>query len=420
MKNRKLAAVTMFALVGTVAAGCSSGSSKSSTANGGTSTGATGSSATSSQATSSGGTVNVLVVADQSGPNKSIGTQEALGVQAAAGYLNSQGGLLGKTVKVTILNDNGDPTTATSELVQALSQNPNKYSMVYPGEEGTIVAALIPVLKRDGVYAVSVNDGNSVCVQASACPTQFSINGPSPLQTTAPSQWFAQQKLTNVGVIDAQLDFTENEATTIGPQLAKEGIKSETASFPLSAVSVTSEMQQLKSAGAQAVFAAAFGAPVGYILGARSQLGWNVPVVFDVAGASFNIPGLAPASQLSNVYETAFRCMNPANNMPALALISKYAPTKEDPTVPCNQVAGGWDATMVFAGAAKAAKSLSPSALVTATEGLKLSASTTPLADYGGYCYTSTDHENACQSASDWNVVPVGKIVNTRLAPLNG
>jgi len=403
-RQKKWVGLTAVILAATTVAACSSsGSTKSA-----------------STAAASGGTINVLVVADQTGPNKTIGTQEALGVQAGAAYLNAQGGVLHRKIAVTILNDVGDAATATSLVIKQLAQNPAKYSMIYPGEEGTIVAALIPIVKRDSLYAVDINDGSSGCVAAASCPTQFSLSGAASLTTEAPASFFAGKKYTNVGVLSAQLDFTANEATDIQPYLKKAGIKYETASFPVSAVSVTSEMSQLKSGGAQAVYAAAFGAPIGYILQARAQLGWNVPVVFDVAGASFNIPALAPASELSSTYETAFACMAPSSNLPAIGLISKYAPTTQDPTVPCNQTASGWDSMMLFAAAAKSAGSLSATSLAKATEGIKLTNGTaTPLADYAAYCYTGADHENACQTGSDFVVVPVGKIANSKLAPLS-
>jgi branched-chain amino acid transport system substrate-binding protein len=418
MKNKKkLIGLAALALAATTVAACSSSSS---TTAGDASAGSSSTSTGNTSSTTSGGAVNVLVVADQSGPNKTIGTQEALGVQAGAAYLNAHGGVLGHQVSVTILNDDGDPATATSLVVKTLAQNPTKYSMIYPGEEGTIIAALTPIVKRDSLYAVGVNDGSSGCLDASNCPTQFSLTGAANLTTIAPVGFFSSKKYTNVGVLSAQLDFTQNEATDIQPLLTKAGIKFETASFPISAVSVTSEMSQLKSGGAQAVYAAAFGAPIGYILQARAQLGWNVPVVFDVAGASFDIPSLAPASEMSGVYETAFKCMDPSSNLAAIPLIKKYAPTAQDPTVPCNQVASGWDSMMIFSAAAKSAGSLSSTALAKATEGINLANSTaTPLADYGKYCYTATNHENACQSGSDFVVVPVGKIQNSVLSPLS-
>jgi branched-chain amino acid transport system substrate-binding protein len=415
MKSKqKLIGLSALLLAATTVAACSSSSSTSAgDSSTSTSTGNT-------SATTSGGPINVLVVADQSGPNKTIGTQEALGVQAGAAYLDAHGGVLGRQVSVTILNDDGDPATAASLVVKTLAQNPTKYSMIYPGEEGTIIAALIPIVKRDSLYAVGVNDGSSGCIDASSCPTQFSLTGAASLSTVAPVGFFSGKKYTNVGVLSAQLDFTQNEATDIAPLLTKAGIKYETASFPVSAVSVTSEMSQLKSGGAQAVYAAAFGAPIGYILQARAQLGWNVPVVFDVAGASFDIPSLAPASQMANVYETAFKCMDPSSDLSAIGLIKKYAPSAQDPTVPCNQVASGWDSMMIFSAAAKSAGSLSSTALAKATEGINLANGTaTPLADYGKYCYSATNHENACQSGSDFVVVPVGKIENSVLSPLS-
>jgi len=379
-----------------------------------TACGSSGGSSSPASSASTNEPVSVLVITDISGADKSFGTQQALGIQAAAEYYNAHGGILGRHVNVTVENDNADPATAVSDLIKVMTTSPGKYSMIWAGEESGIIAALIPVIARYKVLAMSINDGNGVCVTASKCPTEFAISGSTSLFPIGAAQFIKSKGYTNVGIVGTQLDFTQAEESAMAADLAKEGIKSELASFPTTAVSVTPEMSRLKSEGAQVIYAAAFGAASGYVLNARVSLGWNVPVVFDVAGSSFDLTKLVSASELTGVYEAPFFCMNPANKIPGWTLLNKYAPTPLVGSTPCNMAGVGWDSMVSFRNAAVAAGSLSSAALVSGMQSLN-ETTHSDMVTYQKYCWSSTDHENLCNQASDFAITPVGPIVNSRL-----
>ena len=369
--------------------------------------------------TASTGTVNVLAIVDTSGPNKAYGSQELLGLQAAAAYYNKNGGINGGHVVVTVMDDNGSPATATADAVKALSGRPGQYAMVYPGEEGTDIAALIPIIARYKAYAIALDDGNNGCANVSVCPTEFSLVGSAALPEVEAAQWMKSKGYTNVGVLEEQIDFTESETPSITSSLKSEGITAETAGFPATAVSVTAEMSQLKSAGAQAVFAEALGPAAGYALQARAQLGWNAPVLFDIAGSSLDISKLAPASELANGYETAPYCADPSQNIPALNLLATNSPSPLDGSIPCNLSGNGWDAMVLFHDAAAQAKSLRVSALVSATESLSAASQSDPnLIVYPHIAYTTTNHENRLNTPSDFKTLPIGTISGTQIKPL--
>ena len=294
--HRTLATLGACAVVSVSIAACSSSGGSSASSSGSASSG------------SKSSPVKILAVVDTSGPNKSVGVPELSGIQAGAAYVNAHGGILGRKVQVTVADDNGDPTTADTAVIQALSSNPTEYSMIWGGEEGTETSALIPVIKRYKAYAIAINDGTNLCQNASNCPTEFTLTGSSQIPEEAQAAWFKSHGYKNVGILDEGIAFTQTEATDLAADLAKDGIKTETESFPTSAVSVTPEMSALKSGGAQAVYAAMFGPPEGYILNARPELGWQVPVLFESAGSSLDISTLAPASEMTDAYETPFYC----------------------------------------------------------------------------------------------------------------
>jgi branched-chain amino acid transport system substrate-binding protein len=386
-----------------------------------TACGSSSSSSGSSASTSSGhGTVNVLAVVDTSGPNKTIGTGQLAGIQAGAAYLNAHGGILGHQVVVSVADDNGDPTTATSALVQDLSSDPGKYTMIYGGEEGTIVSALIPVIARYKVLAMAPNDGDDLCARVSTCPTEFALTGSNSVIEVAEANWYKSHGYTNVGMIVEQIAFTQTEADYLKQDLTNDGIKSEIVGFPTSATSLTPEMSELKSDGAQAVYAAAYGPPEGYVLNARPELSWQAPVMFEAAGSSLNIPQLAPASELSDAYETPFYCDDPSVSVPGIGILMNYAKDTTYPvngSLPCSLWGQGWDTVIALNAAAQKAGSLNTSALVQAMQQTKVTTANGLIRDAAD-CWTATDHENVCETPSDYAVQPVGTLVGGRLEPV--
>jgi branched-chain amino acid transport system substrate-binding protein len=372
-----------------------------------------GSTAQTSAASSS--PVSVLVITDTSGADKSFGSQQALGFEAAAAYLNAHGGILGRHVNVTILPDNADASTATSGLIKALTTSSGKYSLVWAGEEGTVIDATIPIITRYKLFGLAPNDGDDLCADASQCPTVFTMSGNSGVFPQGAAAFFKSKGYTNVGIADEQIDFDQAQVPELQATLTKDGIKSETASFPATAVDVAPEVSSLRSAGAQAVFAPVLGAADGYVLNARAGLGWNVPVVLDVGGSSFDIPQLAPASELGDVYESPFYCENPDNTIPGWSLLNKYSPTPLSSSEPCSQAGFAWDAMMTFRNAAVKAGSVNASALETAMLSLKETSANSDMVDFQQYCWSATDHENVCQQPSDYAITPVGSIIDSRL-----
>jgi branched-chain amino acid transport system substrate-binding protein len=382
---------------------------------GGSST-STGSSNSDSSGGGSKAPLKVLDITATSGATAIFGTQETLGMQAAAAYYNAHGGILGHKVVIDVQNDNSDPTTATSIATQQLSSNPSQYAMVWAGEEGTASAALIPTIKRYDVYATAVNDGDNACLQASNCPQMFTQAGAIAAGEIADTAAIKKAGYTHIGVISEQSTYDQSELKYMLPDLKKAGIKVTQVTFPPSAVSLTPEMTQLKNAGVQAVFAMSLGPASGYVLTARAQLGWDVPVVFDVAGSTVNIAGLVPKGDQSKVSETAQYCEDTKLSDPAFNSMVKYMPKQAAGNESCSLDTDGWGAIVMLADAAKKAGSLSPAALTKATEGLKISSNE---ASSPSNCWTSSDHEDSCQGPSYYRIIPLGELKNTRVYPLS-
>jgi branched-chain amino acid transport system substrate-binding protein len=410
MMKPGLASCAAALTVALAVAACGSSSSSSSSS---TSSGGSGGSSTSSAK----GPINVLDITATSGPTAIYGEAETDGLEAAAAYYNAQGGILGHKVNIVVANDNSDPTIASSVATKDLSSDPGKYAMVWDGEEGTATAALIPIMKRYGVFQTAVNDGDNACEVGSACPDLFTQDGPIAAAESIDAAAMKKAGYTKIGIIADQATYDQSELAFMEPDLKKEGIQFQTATFPPTAVSLTPEMSQLKSDGVQAVFALALGPSAGYVLQARAALGWSIPLQFDITGSSTNVAGLVPKADLSNVKETIQSCEDVTRPDPTFSLMVKYAPQPLAGSVICPIAGDGWGGIVLLANAAEKAKSLSASALSEAAQNLRI---TSNEVSYSQKCWTPADHEDQCEGANTdyYEVVPVGQLEKTRLYPL--
>jgi branched-chain amino acid transport system substrate-binding protein len=402
MRNRILAPGVVALTAALALAGCAN------------STASSGSSSTAN--TGSSGEIHVLDVTGTSGSTSIFGIPETNAMKAAAAYYNAQGGILGKKVVIDVVNDNSDPSVAVSLLTKELSTNPNKYTMVWAGQEGTVSAALTPLLSRYNVFATAVNDGNTLCRDASKCPNFFPQAGTSDYAELSDTNFLKAQGFKKVGILANEATYTQSELGFLKTDLDKAGIKYEVVNFPDTAVDVTPEMTKLKNDGVDGMMALALGPTAGYTLKARQSLNWDVPLLFDITGSAGDLSSLVPASALKGVSETIQWCMDTKNNIPAFDLMNQYTPQPLPGNIICPIPGDGWGGIVLLAEAAKKANSLDPAKLVAAANGLTISSNEV---SYTQKCWTAQNHDDPCQDQSYYEIVPAGQLKGGRLSPLS-
>jgi branched-chain amino acid transport system substrate-binding protein len=415
MRHRLVALAAAAVVAGGIVAGCGSSSGSSSSSSSAAAAPSSSSSSVAASTSASSTPFRVFFDADTTGPLKAYGMQDLNGLKSVVKYLNANGGIDGHQITMTAQSSNGDPSTAVSNLVKYLSSNP-KPNFVFSGTAGDETAAMIPVMARMGLLGASVNDGSNQCAKNSqtTCPTFFTVAAPSDVPQESVGNFMASKGYKKVGIIALNEAFTQTETPAVTTALKSHGISVTTSSFPQSATSVVAEMQELKQAGAQAVYAEVLGAPAGYVAEARAKLGWNVPIVYDLAASSLDITKLAPASDLKNTFELVFRTNEPkiAAKLPGIqALISgAKAYGGVGGPIPVNISAFPWDDMLVVAAGAKAAGSIEAKAIM---GGMEQAPITNPeLALNATQKYTAATHENLGALPSEYPVVPVAPIAN--------
>jgi branched-chain amino acid transport system substrate-binding protein len=241
---------------------------------------------------------NVLMIAGTTGPVAPPTLAEIQATKAAAYVINHEGGIDGHPVAVKEVNDNLDPTTALSELQQAISgsQKPN---LVFAGTTSNETLAMLPTLTRNKILSMELA-GSGV----NDSPYQFALPNYLPNQATglvnAIKKQFPSAK--KIGIAITNDAFGTSLLQAYEPAITKAGLTYSVQTFSDTATNVTPELQALQATNPDVLIASGYGAIGGYILQDRANLGWNIPTVGDGAEQSNDLPAMVPASALNNVF----------------------------------------------------------------------------------------------------------------------
>lgn len=390
---------------------CGSSSSTSTASSAGTT------SASNASSTSSGSPYNVVAVVDTSGPTKLYGDIQLAGLKGAAAYMNANGGILGHKLKVTVINDNGDPQTAATGLVKYLSGGNPKPDLVFPGTSANDSAALLPLVKRFHLLAIGTVLGGGCAKNAqSICPTGFLPDAGYEAALPAIAQFFKGKGLTNIGVLLQQGPLATDQLTQLGPALKAAGVKYKVVMFPPTAVDVSPQVSELKSDGVDAIYADAFVPAPGYIGKAREDLGLvsKLPLVFGPVASASDLTQQLSAAQLKNAYEDTYAINLPSVSFPGRTPMIDYAkPYGGITSQPVNLGAYPWTDLILARAAAEQAKSISVDPMVAALQNLSSTAQNDPLYTLNKrVLFNNDNHENAAPNQESMHpVVPVGPIV---------
>jgi branched-chain amino acid transport system substrate-binding protein len=398
----RVCAISLSILCTGAVAACGSGSATSTTVS------------SKGNAPGSGGPFTLLWVGAATGPSNLYGLGQLHAMKEAVAYINSHGGMAGHQIKLVLKDDGSDPTNAVSGLLSYVASH-GPPDAVWAGSESNETGALLPVLAQRKIFGYAQTDGPRLLrADASAkFPYEFDPSPTPSLIDLAAASWLKEKHFHKVGILQEQLDYTTSETPLLAGYLRKEGISDTVATFAPTLTDVTPEVSELKSAGADVVFAEALGPAAGYTLAARAKLGWNVPVLGDGAFSSNDVTKLVPASDLTQLYLLeSGRGASASAHYPALDLFKSYMDkTGGIGADGIGSEAAAWDATMTVYTAARQAGATTPAALANALEHMR-----SPVQPYyvneRAEAFSSTDHENVDAKAADNTVLPVGPLVD--------
>jgi branched-chain amino acid transport system substrate-binding protein len=337
----------------------------------------------------------VLAIVAASGPLAADTAPEIKGLDAGASYVNAHGGILGHKVEISVKNDNDDPTTAATLLQGQLSGGtiPN---IVYAGTTSTETYAMEPILTQAKILSLQTATSDQT-MDAAKFPYAFSLASSSAdfgfeLAHAIKAKYPSAKK---IGIIIGN-DVTgssnlHNELIA----LHQEGYTTSVEQYdPTNTVNMTPQLEALRATKPDLLVAGGFGAPAGYILQAREQIGWNIPLIGDASFSSNPLPSMASAAALKgvSVLSTQNEVYVPLSQHSKAfqTLYNAVKPASGTFQVPFLLYEFGWDDVMVAKAAATQAGSITTEAMTHALESLK--DPTAPQFLLGPYHYTASTH----------------------------
>lgn len=372
-------------------------------------TAACGSSGSSSGGSPKAGSDFIVVIdTGTSGPYAENGQAAVRGVKAAADVLNKSGGILGHHVKVEVLDNGGNPTTAASQLSQRLSSG-TKPNLIEPGSISTEGVAEVPIASAHKIISIGTPNDSSLN-NPSKYPYEFLIAPNASLPAQSLMNYAKSKGYTKLAMISSSDAYGASVAQATVAAAKAAGVTLYTATYNDTDLDVTAQLQQLKAHNPDALFMQSFGSPAGVVLASRQKLSWNVPVIGDLTTATtpliWNSAG--SASEKNMVLETNTVNEYSANQPSAvgdyITSLKAQAPIDSVLTTSSYQ----YDSVMVVAQAAKQANSIDEDAMLKAMENLK-QPTNPPWVTLKTYQFSSSDHSPKAD-LSNWIFVPPTKL----------
>jgi branched-chain amino acid transport system substrate-binding protein len=317
------------------------------------------------------------------------------GIQASVNLVNAGGGILGRQVAVTYLNDAGDPTAAVTKTQSSVASGVP--SLVYGGISSDEATAIYPLSTRDK-FVIESNAASSTLNNPAKYPYGFSDGSDlvGAAQLAINSAKAAGVK--TLGVVVDNDAYGQTVSAGINSAAKAAGIKIVDATFPSTAVNMVPQFSRVLAAKPQMLFTDGQGPEVPALLTSRVNAGGgSVPLIVGQGASQQSLPTLIPASHLVNtkVVYWSVCAGNPAAFDPSIQTMVKEL--KKDGvkklSLALDTYSLGYDALMYYRAGVTQAKSFDPAAVSHALENLSHSASApwTTWAPPAGY-YTPTDH----------------------------
>jgi branched-chain amino acid transport system substrate-binding protein len=341
---------------------------------------------------------NVLVVASLSSGAGVANKAVVDGMKAAANVINASGGILGHQIKFKTYDTGGNTTTAVTLVTQALQAKPEgggTWNFIQSGASSDEQLAELPTVTKYKVPGIAV-ESSPLLGNPDNFPYHWILGVNIKTEVKTIADYMQSQGFKKVGF------FYQNNAVgvasdaVIGAALASEGITEVKVSYPATAIDLTPQMQQMQALKPDAVIATAQSGPwIGYVLKAKSALGFNVPFVGDATFSGADAYSIAGADLVKGVKYYTWGVnvfVPPAQQTPALkTFVTALQKIVTTYTVPLHQYGAGWDAIYLMKIAAEKANSLDPDKIKATLDNNLQIPSPSPLVDGpAGWGWTST------------------------------
>ena len=207
--------------------------------------------------------------------------------KAAANEINAAGGIAGRQIEVTVVDDNADPTTAVSALQKALADN--KPDAFMDSGPSTVAAAILPILTQNKILSFNLGP-TADSGDPKTNPYNFDVAQSSATMILGIAADLQDEGFKTVGILHGNSAKGEDFATAGEKGLTDAGLSVvSNEEYDITALDMTPQIEAIKAKNPDVLVLDAYGAPLGYILKNIEKVGWNVPIRGDTSVSATSI-----------------------------------------------------------------------------------------------------------------------------------
>jgi len=356
------------------------------------------------------GPIKIGMIASLTGNYAPLGSEDKKAVELAVQQINDKGGLLGRQVALTVLDDKSQPDQSVLAFNQLKGDG---VAGVLGSPFSNSALATIPQVDRNKIPYVSLTPADEQVNPVH--PYVFVVPATSATYSERILQYYQAQKYTKVAIAyDTKSSYAKAGFAGTQAKAAQYGITLVAAEeFQTTTTEFSAVLNHVKSSGAQALVVWATGAPSVGFAKQYATAGLDIPLMFTGAQASTlwlkptgaAAEGIFVASSLA-VVGAALPAGTQKQAVSTLteSFTSKYG-------YPPPQFAGdGYSGMQLLAAGIQQAGGTDPAKIQQALEGLTL------LTPNGTYHYSATDHAGLSAKYISINVVKGGAFQPTEWA----
>jgi branched-chain amino acid transport system substrate-binding protein len=248
----------------------------------------------------------VLITAGLSAPGVLATNSQTsvLATKASVDVINEAGGVDGRQVELTVVDDAGDPTQAVTALREAMNGD-EKPDMYVTSGPSTVSAAVLPIAKQSNVLSFNIGPTPD-SPDPAVYPLNFDLSPSAADHIEAFAAYMEEQGYQSVGILHSNSAYGASFGQAAEDAFGRAGFDVVgNEEYSVEALDMTPQLTALQSGDPDVLVLDAYGGPVGYVLQSKARLGWDVPILGNLSVAATGLITADPPDGMLGTPELA-------------------------------------------------------------------------------------------------------------------
>ena len=220
-------------------------------------------------------------------------TTSVTAAKASVAAVNEAGGIDGRQIDLTVVDDTADPTVAVTKLREILNGK-DRPDVVLNSGPSTVAEAITPILSQEQVLSFNIGP-TATTGDPKQSPYNFDL---SPSVGDYLGSIMAEldgKGYENVAILHGSSSYGELFGKMAGDMAKEKGFNvTGNEGYDVAALDMTPQLEALKRENPDVLVLDAYGAPLGYVLQGIEKLGWEVPIVGNNSVSATGLIAMTP------------------------------------------------------------------------------------------------------------------------------